>query len=149
MWVYVFMHTRFVVNRTLNDMRTERLQQRTRITQKWLFIAQYKADVTLSMNNIGIGVHRNFSIDRQSWHFACPLQTADGTMQMGVHITLYLSAPQRKWPMLQQQSQKFASFAARFLFTSYKWTWLGHLLQSAVIVSLHYLLQMSSIVTCG
>jgi len=28
MWVYVFMHSRFVVSRTFNDMLTERLQQK-------------------------------------------------------------------------------------------------------------------------
>jgi len=35
------------------------------------------------------GVHRKFSIDRLSRHFACPFQAADDTMQIGVHITLY------------------------------------------------------------
>ena len=91
----------------------------------------------ININNMGIGVHRNFSIDRKSRHFDCPFQAADDTVQMGVHITLYLSTPQRKWLMLRQQSQKFASLATRFLFTSYKMTFLSHLLQSAVIVSLH------------
>jgi len=43
----------------------------------------------ININNTGIGVHRNFSIDRQSRHFACPFQAADNTMQMGVHIRLY------------------------------------------------------------
>jgi len=43
---------------------------------------------------------------------------------MGVHITLSLSTPQRKWPMLRQQSPKCASLAAMLLFTSYKSTWL-------------------------
>jgi len=43
----------------------------------------------ININNTGISVHRNVSIDRQSPHFACPFQAADDTMQMGVHITLY------------------------------------------------------------
>jgi len=48
----------------------------------------------LNINNTGIGVHRNISIDRQSRHFACRFQAADGRIQMGVHITLSLSTPQ-------------------------------------------------------
>jgi len=59
-----------------------------------------------------------------SRHFACPFQTADDTMQMDVHITLYVSTPQRKWPTLLQQSQKCPSWAARILLTSYNSTWL-------------------------
>jgi len=43
----------------------------------------------ININNTGIGVHRNFSIDRQSRHFACPFQAADDRIQIGVHITLY------------------------------------------------------------
>jgi len=43
----------------------------------------------ININNTGIGVHRNFSIDRQSRHFACPFQATDDTIQMGVHITFY------------------------------------------------------------
>jgi len=43
----------------------------------------------ININNTGIGVHRNFSIDRQCRHFACPFQLADNPMQMGVHISLY------------------------------------------------------------
>jgi len=43
----------------------------------------------ININNTGIGVHRNFSTDRLSRHFACQFQAADDTMQMGVHITLY------------------------------------------------------------
>jgi len=57
----------------------------------------------INIRNTGIGVHKNFSMDRQSRHFACPFQTAHDTMKMGVHITLYLSTPQRKWLMLRQQ----------------------------------------------
>jgi len=54
------------------------------------------------MNKSGIGVHRNFSIDRQSRHFAFPFQAADNIMQMGVHITLYPFYTTKK--MLRQQS---------------------------------------------
>jgi len=76
------------------------------------------------MNNTGIGVQRNFSIDRQSRYFACPFQVADDTMQMGVHIWLYPFYTSTKMTILRQQFQKCASLAARFLFTSYKNTWL-------------------------
>jgi len=62
------------------------------------------------------------------------------------HICGCKSSPQRKWPMLRQQSQKCTSLAAMFYFTSYKSTWLT---QWGVLVSLHYLPQMSSTVTCG
>ena len=43
----------------------------------------------ININNKGIGLHRNFSIDQQSRHFACQFQAADDTMQMGFHIRLY------------------------------------------------------------
>jgi len=43
----------------------------------------------INLNNTSIGVHRNFSIDRQSRHLDRVFQAADDTMQMGVHITLY------------------------------------------------------------
>jgi len=74
------------------------------------------------LNNTGIGLHRNFSTDRQSRHFTCPFQAADDTMQMGVHITLYPFYTTKK--LSRQQCQKYTSLAARFLFTLYKSTWL-------------------------
>ena len=84
----------------------------------------------INMNNTGMGLHRHFSIDRQSRHFACPFQAADYTMQMGVHTTLYPFYTTKE--ILRQQYQKYTSLAARFLFTLYK----SDFLLSAVIVSL-------------
>jgi len=55
-----------------------------------------------------MGVRRNFSRGGQRQHFANPCQVADDAMQMYVHETLnllYTSKPQRKRPMLRQQSQ--------------------------------------------
>jgi len=67
------------------------------ITQKMVIYSTVQSRCyIISTNNTGIGVHRNFSIDRQSRHFACTFQAADDAMQMGVHITLYLSTSQRK-----------------------------------------------------
>jgi len=43
----------------------------------------------INIKNTGLSIHINFSIDRQSRHFACPFQATDDTMQMGVRITLY------------------------------------------------------------
>jgi len=62
-----------------------------------------------------MGVGRNFSRWGQCQHFANPCQVADNAMQMYVHETLnlfYTSKPQRKCPMLRQQSQKCACLAA-------------------------------------
>jgi len=93
------------------------------------------------MNNTGMGLHRHFSIDRQSRHFACPFQAADDTMQMGVHTTL--STPQRKY---------YGSSAKNTL----RWQqgFFSHCIKvtSCYQQSLsrcHYLPQMPSRVTCG
>jgi len=63
---------------------------------------------------------------------------APGLSLYSLQVYPALSTPQRKWPMLRQQSQKCASLAAKFLFTSYKRTWLSHFLQLVVIVLRHY-----------
>ena len=78
----------------------------------------------ININNTGIGLHRNFSIGRQSRHFACPYRAADDTMQMGVHITLYPFYTTKKMTYVTATVPKCASLAARFLFATYKSKWL-------------------------
>jgi len=62
-----------------------------------------------------MGVRRIFSRGGQRQHFADPSQVADDTMQTCVHEMLYrfyTTKPQRKCPMLRQQSQICASLSA-------------------------------------
>jgi len=42
----------------------------------------------ININNTGISVHRNFSIDGQSRHFACFIQAADDNANGGSYNTL-------------------------------------------------------------
>jgi len=56
-----------------------------------------------------MGVRRKFSRGGQHLHFADICHVADDAMQMEIHETLYrfyMTTPQRKCPMLRQQSQK-------------------------------------------
>ena len=78
----------------------------------------------VNINNTGIGVNRNFSIDRQNRHFACPFQAAGDTMQTASHNALHFLHHKENDPACYGKFQKCASLAARFLFTSYKNTWL-------------------------
>jgi len=100
----------------------------------------------ININNTGIGVHRSFSIDWQSRHFACLFQAADDTMQMGVHITLCPFYTAKK------MTQHLTATVPKMRFVGSKVSFshrikVRDLLQSAVIVSLHYAPQMSSKVT--
>jgi len=97
----------------------------------------------MNINNTGIGVHRNFSIDRQSRHFACLFQAADDTMQMGVHIRLYHFYTTKKITHVTATVSKM-----RFVGNKVSWQHrieVRDLLQSAVIASLHYLPQIADL----
>ena len=65
-----------------------------------------------------MGVRRNFSRVGQRRHFAYLFQVADDAIQMDVHKTLFpfptkdAFPHKEKYPMLWQESQKFASLAA-------------------------------------
>ena len=101
----------------------------------------------ININNTGIGVHRNFSIDRQSRHFACLFQSVDDTMQMGVHITLYPFYTAKKMTQHLAATVPKTRFAGSKVPFSHRIK-VRNFLQSAVIVSLHYAIQMSSKITC-
>jgi len=83
------MHIRFLVNRAFNDMLTRGCNRGYSNNTKMVICSTVQSRCCIiNISNTGVGVHRNFSIDRQR-HFACPFQAADDTMQMGVHIMLY------------------------------------------------------------
>ena len=124
-WVLVFMHTRFMVNRTFSDMLTERLHQRILENTKMVIYSTVQSRCyIININNTGIGVQRIFSIDRQSRHFACPFQAADDTMQMRVHITLYPFCTTKKITHVTATVPKIRFVGSKVSFTLHKSMWL-------------------------
>jgi len=74
------------------------------------------------------------------------MQAADDAMQMDVHIVLYPVCTTKKMTCVTATVPKIRFVWTCFFSHSMK---IHDLLLSAVVVSLHYLAQMSLTVTCG